>query len=178
MSFFPWCARFVPLNFQPFFGLPIKWWHMPWEFIMERYFGIPIHLGEMGQVFIPPKWWKHPKPAAILKMCLRSEFAPPMTFIYQNNFWIQCEIFVRYVYSARKVVLHFCNFQQYSLHFALKVETIIKKYIFWKNNWIMDLITKNPGLQHVAENIYHFNLLKCQNVNTEWKKILESPYFK
>ena len=41
----------------------------------------------------------------------------------------------------------------------------------------MDLITKNPGLQHVAENIYHFNLLKCQNVNTEWKKILESPYF-
>ena len=85
MSFFTWCARFVPPNFQPFFGLPIKWWHMPWEFIMERYFGIPIHLGEMGQVFIPPKWWKHPKPAAILKRSPRSHFAPPMTFIYQNN---------------------------------------------------------------------------------------------
>ena len=52
---------------------------------MERYFGIPIHLGEMGEIFILPKWKKHPKPAAILKMCLRSEFAPPMTFIYQND---------------------------------------------------------------------------------------------
>ena len=52
---------------------------------MERYFGIPIHLGEMGEIFIPPKWKKHPKPAAILKRCLSSDFAPPMTFIYQNN---------------------------------------------------------------------------------------------
>ena len=45
----------------------------------------------------------------------------------------------------------------------------------------MDLITKNPGLQHIAENIFlnlnHVTLLKCQNVNTEWKKILESPFF-
>ena len=45
----------------------------------------------------------------------------------------------------------------------------------------MDLITKNPGLQHVAENIFlnlnHKSILKCQNVNTKWKKILESPFF-
>ena len=45
----------------------------------------------------------------------------------------------------------------------------------------MDLITKNPGLQHIIEetfmNLDHENLLKCQQVNLSWKIILKNPTF-
>ena len=46
----------------------------------------------------------------------------------------------------------------------------------------MDLITKNPGLQQIAEAIFS-NLIeeddfsKCQEVNTFWKKVLDRPIF-
>ena len=45
----------------------------------------------------------------------------------------------------------------------------------------MDFIMNTPGLQHIAENIFlnlnQKNYFTCQNVNTKWKKILESPFF-
>ena len=46
----------------------------------------------------------------------------------------------------------------------------------------MDLITKTPGLKHVAEQILsNFdtnNLLKCQNVNKYWRSIVRNPWFR
>ena len=45
----------------------------------------------------------------------------------------------------------------------------------------MDNLTKNPGLQHVAEAIFlnldYFNLATCAVVNEDWKKIQENPTF-
>ena len=46
----------------------------------------------------------------------------------------------------------------------------------------MDLITKSPGLSHVAENIFlNLNhedlLLKCQAVNPHWKNIIRNHWF-
>ena len=42
----------------------------------------------------------------------------------------------------------------------------------------MDLITKSPGLYHIAEQIFlelnHENLLQCEDVNKNWKNILDS----
>ena len=46
----------------------------------------------------------------------------------------------------------------------------------------MDLITKNPGLQQIAEAIFsnlreEDDFSKCQEVNTFWKEILDRPIF-
>ena len=45
----------------------------------------------------------------------------------------------------------------------------------------MDLITKNPGLQHIAEEIFsnldRNDLLQCQEVNEYWASILRNPWF-
>ena len=45
----------------------------------------------------------------------------------------------------------------------------------------MDRFTNNPGLQHVAENIFLLldpkTLGSCQLVNRSWKNILENPRF-
>ena len=45
----------------------------------------------------------------------------------------------------------------------------------------MDLITKSPGLHHIAENIFKdLNqdvLSKCENVNEKWKGIVQNPWF-
>ena len=42
----------------------------------------------------------------------------------------------------------------------------------------MDQITKSPGLFHIVEKIFfelnHENLLKCEEVNKNWKNILAS----
>ena len=43
----------------------------------------------------------------------------------------------------------------------------------------MDLITNNPGLQHLAKEIFkhlnYINLEKCAQVNDSWKMICETP---
>ena len=45
----------------------------------------------------------------------------------------------------------------------------------------MDLISKNPGLQHISEEIFlnldNENLLKCQKVNKNWEQIINNPTF-
>ena len=45
----------------------------------------------------------------------------------------------------------------------------------------MDLITKTPGLIHIAEEIFsnldRKSLLECQNVNEHWGSILRNPWF-
>ena len=46
----------------------------------------------------------------------------------------------------------------------------------------MDLITKSPGLFHIAEKIFlnlnhELLLLKCQDVNEYWGKIIRNPWF-
>ena len=45
----------------------------------------------------------------------------------------------------------------------------------------MDLITKTPGLIHIAEEIFsnldQKSLLECQNVNEHWGSILRNPWF-
>ena len=45
----------------------------------------------------------------------------------------------------------------------------------------MDFITRNPGLQHIIEEIFmnldHKNLLKCQEVDLSWEIILKNPTF-
>ena len=45
----------------------------------------------------------------------------------------------------------------------------------------MDNLTKNPGLQHIAEeillNLNYFDILKCSQVNESWKTILDKPHF-
>ena len=45
----------------------------------------------------------------------------------------------------------------------------------------MDLITKNPGLQHIAEEIFsnldRNSLCKCQKVNNHWWNIIMNPWF-
>ena len=45
----------------------------------------------------------------------------------------------------------------------------------------MDLITNNPGLQHLAKEIFkhlnYINLEKCVEVNDSWKRICENPCF-
>ena len=45
----------------------------------------------------------------------------------------------------------------------------------------MDLLTKSPGLYHVAENIFvnldhKVLLLKCQEVNSHWKTLVRNPW--
>ena len=46
----------------------------------------------------------------------------------------------------------------------------------------MDLITKAPGLNHIAEKIFfelnYEKLLKCEEVNENWKNILASEKWK
>ena len=46
----------------------------------------------------------------------------------------------------------------------------------------MDLITKSPGLQYVAETIFiHLDrqsLEECQKVNEHWKMIITNPWFR
>ena len=45
----------------------------------------------------------------------------------------------------------------------------------------MDQITKNTGLQHIAEEIFKHldkeNLMNCQKVTQSWKEILDGPMF-
>ena len=45
----------------------------------------------------------------------------------------------------------------------------------------MDTLTKNPGLQHIAEEIFLnlslSDILKCSRVNESWKTILDKPHF-
>ena len=45
----------------------------------------------------------------------------------------------------------------------------------------MDQITKNKGLQHIAEEIFKHldkeNLMNCQKVSQSWKDILDGPMF-
>ena len=45
----------------------------------------------------------------------------------------------------------------------------------------MDFITRTPGLQHIAEQIFSYldrdSLLKCQEVNDHWGNILRKPWF-
>ena len=45
----------------------------------------------------------------------------------------------------------------------------------------LDIITKTPGLVHIAEQIFtnlnQENLKKCENVNGEWKRIVTNPLF-
>ena len=45
----------------------------------------------------------------------------------------------------------------------------------------MDLLTNNPGLQHISEEIFlnldNENLLKCQKVNKDWEQIINNPNF-
>ena len=45
----------------------------------------------------------------------------------------------------------------------------------------MEIFTKNPGLQHVSEDIFKLldnkSLLDCRLVNSSWKNILDQPMF-
>ena len=45
----------------------------------------------------------------------------------------------------------------------------------------MDLITRTPGLIHIAEQIFSYldrnSLLQCQEVNEYWASILRNPWF-
>ena len=45
----------------------------------------------------------------------------------------------------------------------------------------MENFINNPGLQHIAENVFlnlnHENLEKCRLVNESWKNILDNPMF-
>ena len=45
----------------------------------------------------------------------------------------------------------------------------------------MENFINNPGLQHIAENVFlnlnHENLEKCRLVNEYWKNILDNPMF-
>ena len=45
----------------------------------------------------------------------------------------------------------------------------------------MDAITKNPGLQHISEDIFKLletkTLMSCRSVNSSWKNILNRPMF-
>ena len=45
----------------------------------------------------------------------------------------------------------------------------------------MDLITKTPGLQHIAEQIFSnldfISILQCQKVNDHWWNIIMKPLF-
>ena len=45
----------------------------------------------------------------------------------------------------------------------------------------MDLITRTPGLHHIAEQIFsnldRNSLLECQEVNEQWGSILRNPWF-
>ena len=42
----------------------------------------------------------------------------------------------------------------------------------------MDFITKSPGLFHVCERVFlqldYYDLLKCENVNAQWRNILRA----
>ena len=45
----------------------------------------------------------------------------------------------------------------------------------------LDTMTKNPGLQHIVEIVFHFldktSLLNCRLVNNSWQKIVDQPSF-
>ena len=45
----------------------------------------------------------------------------------------------------------------------------------------MDMITKSPGLYHIAERIFmdldQEKLLLCEEVNENWRTILKNPWF-
>ena len=45
----------------------------------------------------------------------------------------------------------------------------------------MDAITKNPGFQHISEDIFKLmdksSLMNCRLVNSSWKNILDQPTF-
>ena len=45
----------------------------------------------------------------------------------------------------------------------------------------MDLISRNPGLQHISEEIFlnldHKDILECEKVNAFWKQTLKNPSF-
>ena len=49
------------------------------------------------------------------------------------------------------------------------------------SNCIMDTITKNPGLQHISEDIFKLldnkSLMNCRLTNSSWKNILQRPIF-
>ena len=46
---------------------------------------------------------------------------------------------------------------------------------------IMDVITKNPGFQHISEDISKLldkkSLMNCRSVNSYWKNVLNHPMF-
>ena len=50
-----------------------------------------------------------------------------------------------------------------------------------KVNVVMDAITKNPGLQHISQDIFNLldkkSILDCRLVNHAWKNILDEPTF-
>ena len=45
----------------------------------------------------------------------------------------------------------------------------------------MDAITKNPGLQHISEDIFKLldkkSLMNCRSTNSSWKNVLQQPIF-
>ena len=61
--------------------------------------------------------------------------------------------------------------------FDAEIEFIFKA----DDQTVLETFVQNPGLQHLAENIFlnlNFNALKnCTNVNEDWKKFLNDPMF-
>ena len=51
----------------------------------------------------------------------------------------------------------------------------------YQNSYIMEVFTKNPGFQHIAEDIFKIlskkSLVDCRMVNKSWKTILNRPMF-
>ena len=63
----------------------------------------------------------------------------------------------------------------------IKEKDILKAYYLSKNDNTLEKILKNPGLQHLAENIFgnlNFKCLKvCKEINQSSKEILANPIF-
>ena len=67
--------------------------------------------------------------------------------------------------------------------YVLECMQLFECYEYFRTtiNQIMDLITKSPGLQHIAEKIFvnldTHHLDKCKHVNENWKNIFDNPLF-
>ena len=66
----------------------------------------------------------------------------------------------------------------------VKINSVFDKQLKLEGStedYIMDTITKTPGLQHISEDIFKLlemkSLMNCRSTNSSWKNILEPSIF-
>ena len=110
-------------------------------------------------------------------------------FIFLPSFSTQLFNFRRHLFLFFRAILVSDYSTFFKCSWYLKKVNVVVDSVYGKNlklehlieDNIMEAITKNPGLQHISEDIFKLldkkSLMDCRLVNSSWKNILDQPFF-